>query len=193
MASPVIGRFLISGKESGLCRVTAEKVFSDEDVQYLTDLIQAGKGEAIIDDIIRHADESRVVRKDLVIFALAVCASQPDKEIRRLAFLAIDKVCKNAQDLFHFVNHCDAMHWRPKIGWGRGLRNAVSRWYNEKSPSDLALNVTKYRMRKGWCHRDLVRLAHITPQNEGKYSAPTPDKKALTLCCSLSLSFQAPK
>jgi 60 kDa SS-A/Ro ribonucleoprotein len=39
----------------------------------------------------------------------------------------------------------------------------VGRWYTEKSARDLAYQVTKYRQRKGWTHRDVLRSAHPRP------------------------------
>jgi 60 kDa SS-A/Ro ribonucleoprotein len=43
------------------------------------------------------------------------------------------------------------------------MRNAFSRWYNEKSAKDLAFQMTKYANRDGWTHRDILRLAHTKP------------------------------
>jgi 60 kDa SS-A/Ro ribonucleoprotein len=56
---------------------------------------------------------------------------------------------------FHFTEYVNAMR-----GWGRGLRNAVGRWYVNREPDDLAYQAIKYQQRDGWFHRDLLRLAH---------------------------------
>ena len=45
-------------------------------------------------------------------------------------------------------------------GWGRGLRNAVGRWYVDQEADKLAYQVVKYQQRDGWSHGDLLRLAH---------------------------------
>ena len=45
-------------------------------------------------------------------------------------------------------------------GWGRGLRRAVAGWYEQAEPDRLALQMVKYRLRAGYTHRDLLRLAH---------------------------------
>jgi len=45
-------------------------------------------------------------------------------------------------------------------GWGRGLRQAVARWYTAMDIDRLALQAVKYQQRDGWSHRDLLRLAH---------------------------------
>src|SRR6185369_6428638 len=57
--------------------------------------------------------------------------------------------------LFHFAEYVNALR-----GWGRGLRNAVARWYVSRQTDDLALQAVKYQQRDGWSHGDLLRLAH---------------------------------
>ena len=48
----------------------------------------------------------------------------------------------------------------PLRGWGRGLRNAVGRWYVSREADELAHQAVKYQQRDGWSHADLLRLAH---------------------------------
>jgi len=55
-----------------------------------------------------------------------------------------------------------------KTGWGSGLRKAVSRWYNSKDPMLVAEFVTRYTHVERWSHKDVFRLGHIKPENEGK-------------------------
>ena len=49
-------------------------------------------------------------------------------------------------------------------GWGRSVRRAVSKWYNEHH--SLEYQVTKYRNRNGWTHRDVLRKAHVKPASD---------------------------
>jgi 60 kDa SS-A/Ro ribonucleoprotein len=52
-------------------------------------------------------------------------------------------------------------------GWGRGLRNAVGRWYVDRGVEDLARQAVKYQQRDGWSHVDLLRLAHpVAPSTQ---------------------------
>jgi 60 kDa SS-A/Ro ribonucleoprotein len=53
-------------------------------------------------------------------------------------------------------------------GWGRGLRAAVARWYEEQEAGKLAYQAVKYQARDGWSHRDLLRLSHPKPQTESR-------------------------
>ena len=79
-------------------------------------------------------------------------------------------------------------------GWGRGLREAVGKWYAMPA-GKLALQAVKYQQRDGWAHRDLLRLAHpkpITPVHEIIYGwmvngwewvgeMPHPDQALVTI------------
>jgi len=72
-----------------------------------------------------------------------------------VAFQNLGKVCRSGTHLFHFAEYVNAMRGR-----GRGLRNAVGRWYISREADDLALQAVKYQQRDGWSHGDLLRLAH---------------------------------
>jgi 60 kDa SS-A/Ro ribonucleoprotein len=75
--------------------------------------------------------------------------------VRRFALLNLDKVARTGTHLFHFAEYVESFR-----GWGRGLRNAISRWYTTKKATELAYQLVKYRRRDGWSHRDLLRLSH---------------------------------
>ena len=60
-----------------------------------------------------------------------------------------------ASHLEEFAGYVNSMR-----GWGRALRRAVNRWYSEKTPKEVAFQSVKYRNRRGWSHRDLLRSAH---------------------------------
>ena len=82
-------------------------------------------------------------------------ASNASQDIRRLALAAMPRVCRTGTHLFQFVAACKELR-----GWGRGLREAVAGWYNDKPLDKLAYQVTKYRHRAGYTHRDTLRLSH---------------------------------
>jgi 60 kDa SS-A/Ro ribonucleoprotein len=67
-------------------------------------------------------------------------------------------VARTGTHLFHWLQYVKAFR-----GWGRGVRNAVGRWYTAKSPADLTYQLLKYQARDGWSHRDTLRLAHPKP------------------------------
>jgi len=78
-----------------------------------------------------------------------------DAQAKTHAFANLNKVCRIGTHLFHFAEYVNAMR-----GWGRGLRNAVGRWYVDRGADDLAHQAVKYQQRDGWSHADLLRLAH---------------------------------
>jgi 60 kDa SS-A/Ro ribonucleoprotein len=89
------------------------------------------------------------------VFALALVAAHGSPEAKALAFQNLAKVCRIGTHLFHFAEYVNALR-----GWGRGLRNAVGRWYVSREADDLARQAVKYQQRDGWSHADLIRLAH---------------------------------
>ncbi|MCC6554664.1 MAG: TROVE domain-containing protein [Polyangiaceae bacterium] len=109
----------------------------------------------------------RAPKNEPAIFALAMAAGDPQPETRKAALAALPVVCRTGTDLFHFARAAEGFR-----RWGRGLRSAVARWYNEKPVDRLAYQAIKYRQRDGWSHRDLLRLAHPvapTPQHDALY------------------------
>lgn len=97
----------------------------------------------------------RAPKVDPTIAALAVCVSLGDDETKRAGWLAVPDVCRTATHLFQFLNHAHQLR-----GWGRGLRTAIRRWYDDKPADALAYQVVKYREREGWSHRDALRVGH---------------------------------
>ncbi len=41
------------------------------------------------------------------------------------------------------------------------LRRAVGDWYTERTPRELAHQLSKYQKRDGWSHQDLLRMCHV--------------------------------
>lgn len=106
------------------------------------------------------SDAGRAPKNDPAIFALAIAAGSEDAATRKLALEALPRVCRTGTHLFHFA--ADVGGFRR---WGRGLRTAIGKWYTSKSPERLAMQAIKYQQRDGWSHRDLLRLAHPTPNS----------------------------
>jgi len=43
------------------------------------------------------------------------------------------------------------------------MRRAVGAWYTSKSGRELAMQLTKYKNREGWTHKDVMRMVHVGP------------------------------
>lgn len=146
-------RFLILGSEGGTYYVGERQLTADNAAV----VIECGKADAArtVETIASISEAGRAPKNDPAIFALALLASHEDDAARRLALAAMPRVCRTATHLFQFVANCKELR-----GWGRGLRQAVAGWYNNKPLDKLAYQVTKYRNRAGYTHRDVLRLSH---------------------------------
>ena len=120
-------------------------------------------GKAAIDETIAVSHEGRAAKNDPAIFVMALAASCDHADVRKYALDNLNKVCRIATHLFTFVTFVDALR-----GWGRGLRKAISNWYEFKTPAAVAFQACKYPQRKvegepSWSHRDLLRKIHLVP------------------------------
>jgi 60 kDa SS-A/Ro ribonucleoprotein len=155
-------RFLILGCEGGTYYVGERKLTADN----AGVVLECGKADAAraVEMVASISEAGRAPKNDPAIFALALLASQMDNEAaRRLALAAMSRVCRTPTHLFQFIANCKELR-----GWGRGLREAVARWYNDKPVDKLAYQVTKYRNRAGYTHRDALRLSHPQTVNPAR-------------------------
>jgi 60 kDa SS-A/Ro ribonucleoprotein len=146
-------RFLILGAEGGTYYI-GERDLVKQNHDAIVRCIQAD-GVRAVNRIVEISDSGRAPKNDPAIFALALVAAHGNAEAKALAFQNLGQVCRIGTHLFHFAEYVNALR-----GWGRGLRNAVGRWYVSREANDLALQVVKYQQRDRWSHGDLLRLAH---------------------------------
>ena len=135
-------------------------------------LISAGVGLTVVRLVDEYSKEGRAVTLDPAIYTLAVCSLCNVLSVRRAAFSLLPKMCRRStpQSLFSFLCFRRTDPSNPNShhsGWGRAIRRAVAEYYNSYAddPLKLAYHVTKYRCRKSWRHKDVVRLAHVTTTN----------------------------
>lgn len=154
-------RFLILGSEGGTYYV-GERNLTQQNCAIVT---QCAKLDAprTVNMIVAISESARAPKNDPAILALAVLSADSDPQTRRLAREAVPAVCRIGTHLFQYVAACKEL-----CGWGRGMRNTVASWYTEKSLDKLAYQVTKYRNRAGYTHRDLLRLSHPVPSDENR-------------------------
>ena len=154
-----LSRFLVLGAEGGTYYI-GERTLTRENAEAVTRCI-AADGPRVVREIVAVSEAGRAPKNDPALFALALCAAVGDDATRRAALAALPQVARIGTHLFHFAEYVDGMR-----GWGRGLRQAVGRWYNAQDAGKLAYQAVKYGQRDGWSHRDLLRLAHPTPATE---------------------------
>lgn len=153
-------RFLTLGTDGGTYYTSAGDLTRDNAGVVLR-LAQTDPA-ATVREIVAISTAGRAPKANPALFALAVVAATADDVGRRAALDALPLVARTGTHLFIFARYVEQFR-----GWGRGLRRAVARWYEEKSDRDLAYQVAKYRQREGWSHRDLLRLAHPRATSTG--------------------------
>jgi len=151
-----LDRFLVLGAEGGTYYV-AESDLVKQNHHAVVRCIRAD-GTRVVRRLVEVSDSGRAPRNDPAIFVLALATAHGDEAARAAAYAALPQVCRTGTHLFHFAEYANALR-----GWGRGLRKAVARWYLDRDPRDLALQVVKYQQRDGWSHADVLRVAHPRP------------------------------
>ncbi len=147
-------RFLILGSESNFYVPGA--ALTAENAETLVKLAESKKGSrALVDEIVAVSTAGRAPKQDPAIFALAIAVSHGDTESKQYALSQLPVVLRTGTSLFMFAGFVEQFR-----GWGRGLKNAIARWYTEKDVDKLAYQAVKYQSREGYTHRDLMRLSH---------------------------------
>ena len=167
----LLRRFLVLGSETGPYLPShLSPPMRKENAPSIEMLISQEKGEDIVSEILKFSNEGMAVNQQAMIFALATCARDKDSKTKTAAYeKAFATVCKSPLDLFTFVDYAQAISKTlTGSGWGKAHRRAIGSWYNGLAPKDLAAAVTRYIQRNKWSHRDILKLAHVKPENDGE-------------------------
>lgn len=154
-----LDRFLILGAEGGTYYV-GERDLVKGNTDHIVKLIKQD-GVRVVSRLVEISQAGRAPKNDPALFVLALVFTHGDEAAKSAAVEALPEVARIGTHLFHFVHYADALR-----GWGRGLRNAVGRWYSGQEADQLAYQVIKYQSRDKWSHRDVLRKAH--PVRESK-------------------------
>jgi 60 kDa SS-A/Ro ribonucleoprotein len=150
-------RFLTIGTAGGTF-YTGERLLTKENAEVLVREL-ARDGIATVKHIVEVSKAGRAPKQDYGLFALAMATSPEfaDEETRKLALASVVEVARTGSTLFQFLKYAEQFR-----GWGRGLRNAVSGWYDDRDIEWVAYQVFKYRQRHDRRHDDALRQAHPT-------------------------------
>ena len=154
-------RFLILGSEGGTY-YAGEHELTLENAQNVVDCVK-NNGLATVELIAGISDRGLAPKNDAAVFALAIASVHGDGPTRKSAFARLPVVCRTSTHLFQFCEAREALGG----GWGRGMREAVAKWYEDRTPMSLVRQAIKYQQRNGWSHRDLLRLSHPKPAMPG--------------------------
>jgi len=151
-------RFLILGTTGGTY-YQGEAELTRQNADVVIDWAENRTSE-LVDILLEISEAGRAPKQNPTIFALAAAAGLGDDAGKAKALAALPRIARTGTHLFLFAKYVEQFR-----GWGRGLRNAVSGWYEDKPADKLAYQVLKYRQREGWSHRDLLRKTHPAPKD----------------------------
>jgi 60 kDa SS-A/Ro ribonucleoprotein len=157
-------RFLILGAEGGTYYVKERKLVL-ENAKCVEECL-ALDGAKTVQTIIDVSLAGRAPKQSPTLFALAICCTKADLPARKAAFAAISKVCRTGSHLQEFTRCLKGMR-----SFGSGVRKAYGAWYNDRTADQLAYQVVKYQQRGGMSHRDILRMARVTPKSEAHNAA----------------------
>ena len=146
-------RFLIIGTDGGTY-YQSEHDITRENVDVLRRLAAEKPVEFV--DLIRDVSVRGIAPKlDPQLFALALCTATPG-DARLEAFKMFPVIIRTGSHLLTWAKYHKALGGKV----GRSWRNAVARWYIERSPDNLAYQLAKYKQREGWAQKDLIDMSH---------------------------------
>jgi len=146
-------RFLIIGTEGGSYYV-GEKAMTFDNIKVVDECLKEDfkKTLELTADV---SSKGRAPKNDQAIFVLARALSSDKVDVRQLAASKVGVVCRIPTHYFMLASMIKGQR-----GWGRSLRKAFSRYYEETDLKKLAVHMLKYRNREGWTHKDLIRKSH---------------------------------
>jgi 60 kDa SS-A/Ro ribonucleoprotein len=155
----VLDRFLIIGTEQNTYYVSSKELT----LQAATNVLKliSTSSKQVVDRIVEISLAGRAPKNDSAIFALALaCIFSSTPEEKAYAFDALPLVCRIGTHLFQFVDVIK------KLGkWNAAAKRGISNWYNSKDLESLAFQMLKYQRRNNWSHKDVLRLAHVKPND----------------------------
>lgn len=144
-------RFLVLGTTGGTFYATQQDI-TEENFEFLRDAIKQDE-QTVLDTVYNVSVNGLAAKQSPTLFTFAMLfVYGEDKRALRTVF---DKIIRTSTHLFEFAQYIDNLG-----GWGPAKRKAVAAWYTDKTPDQLAYQVTKYRNRWTWTHRDILRVSH---------------------------------
>lgn len=154
-----LDRFLILGTQGGTY-YAKESELTVENANAVIALIKID-GLKVLKRTVEVSVNGLAPKNNAAIFTMALLCTFGDEETKKATYQNITKVCRNGTNIFMFTENIQKLR-----GWSRGLRNGVAKFYEQRTPGALALQLIKYRQRNGWTHKDVIRLAHPTFSKE---------------------------
>lgn len=124
-----------------------------------------------VDAIVKALASGNLVRPDECLFALAfLVRTYSETEARKNIYNKVPEVITTSKDLFQFVYFCQALNKEynnsEKLSFGNAMKRAIREWYGKQDNLEdlLAMDRSWYT----WCHKDLIKKAHVKLEDESK-------------------------
>lgn len=155
----VYDRFLMLGSESA--GYTVGKQERTAQAFTITKKVIQEDGLRAVARAVEYSLAGRAPKNDPAVVALALAAVYGDAVTQAAAYEALPKVARTGTWLFLFVSILDSLG-----KWNAAAKRGVANWYTSKTVDKMTVQMLKYQQRDGWAHRDVLRLAHVKPQND---------------------------
>lgn len=167
-----IWRFLMNGSTSSMIKHSSIStgINSEEIDPLLFQTIEDGKGIELVNTIYKVFSQGNFVKVEAIVYALTYCTCSDELEVKAKAYSHVNEVCDQSAQFLQFIDFHEkiCLAKRKTTGWSRGHRNAVQKWYQRNCPLEVAKSITKCPRYNHWTHKDVLRLAHTIPENEGQ-------------------------
>nr|XP_018896993.1 PREDICTED: 60 kDa SS-A/Ro ribonucleoprotein-like [Bemisia tabaci] len=163
-------RFLHYASEEGIyiAQPRRSEDFFPDNIKSILALVPTDEGgeNVILPSIEKVFKEGTSIAPTSVMFALAVCATQTESEKLRVnAQRKARALLLNEEDLFDFAHYCYKLSTNKG---GQGMRRTITKWYEKKTPQELAEVVAVKNKIHRLRHKDLMRLYHMKSEDRAK-------------------------
>lgn len=157
----VLDRFIMLGAETASYYVGKQDILKQSFTNTLACI--AEDGARTIARLVEYSLAGRAPKNDPALTVLALAAAKGTPEVQALAYAALPQVARTGTHLFTFVSVLNSLG-----KWNAAAKRGVAAWYTGRSVDKAAVQMIKYQSRNGWSHRDVLRLAHVKPQNDAQ-------------------------
>lgn len=157
-------RFLILGTDGGTYYV-GERDLTKQNVDFIVKMIR-NDASSVLTTVLSVSEEGRAYRNEAAIFVLALLLVEGPEIMKSAIVDVTPRIARIATHVYQLAAFIEGLG-----GWGRAKRRAIAKWFESKTPEQLAYQAVKYRQRNGWTLRDLMRLSHPkgVDQNVGNF------------------------
>uniref|UniRef100_U5EY46 TROVE domain-containing protein n=1 Tax=Corethrella appendiculata TaxID=1370023 RepID=U5EY46_9DIPT len=169
-------RYLFIGNNSPYVACKRREISFEKGEAILAELIESSRTNPIefikLFDLIKRAIKDKsLCRNDESIFTIAFFLRKIENaKIRNEIYKNFKDFLPQCKDLFMFLDFYTRLSEKKKICCGKGLRAALTKWYDKFSAIELAEMFSKSHGMYNWKHQDILRLIHIKLEKDEKQS-----------------------